>query len=97
MDFIIRKIEQEEIKILDTFLYEAIFIPEDVKKPPINIINQPDLQVYVKEFGTKTGDICFVAEIDGKIIGAVWVRIVNHPQAKDLLGFKRSLLFKFST
>ena len=77
MDFIIRKIEQEEIKILDTFLYEAIFIPEDVKKPPINIINQPDLQVYVKEFGTKAGDICFVAEIDGKIVGAVWARIIN--------------------
>ena len=77
MDFIIRKIEQEEIKILDIFLYEAIFIPEDVKKPPINIINQPDLQVYVKEFGTKAGDICFVAEIDGKIVSAVWVRIIN--------------------
>ena len=24
-------------------------------------------------------------------------RLVNLPQAKDLLGFKRSLLFKFST
>ena len=47
MDFIIRKIEQEEIKILDTFLYEAIFIPEDVKKPPINIINHPKIVFLV--------------------------------------------------
>ena len=28
MNYIIRKLRQEEVKILDTFLYEAIFIPE---------------------------------------------------------------------
>lgn len=29
----IRKLHQEEIKILDDFLYEAIFIPEGIKAP----------------------------------------------------------------
>lgn len=28
MNYIIRKIKQEEVKLLDTFLYEAIYIPE---------------------------------------------------------------------
>ena len=31
----IRKLRQEEIHILDDFLYEAIFIPEGAKAPPI--------------------------------------------------------------
>ena len=63
--------------MLDTFLYEAIFIPEGVEAPPMEIINQPELQVYVDGFGTKAGDICFVAETDGVIVGAVWVRIMD--------------------
>ena len=77
MNYIIRKLKQEEVKILDTFLYEAIFIPEGVDAPPLEIINQPELQVYVEGFGTRKGDICFVAESDGVIVGAVWVRIMD--------------------
>lgn len=77
MNYIIRKLRQEEVKVLDTFLYEAIFIPEGVEAPPMEIINQPELQVYVDGFGTKNGDICFVAESDGVIVGAVWVRIMD--------------------
>ena len=46
----IRKLRQKEIHILDDFLYEAIFIPEGVPIPPKEIINQPELQVYVKDF-----------------------------------------------
>ena len=43
MDYIIRKIKQEEVKVLDTFLYEAIFIPKGAEAPPKDIINQPEL------------------------------------------------------
>lgn len=77
MDYIIRKIKQEEVKVLDTFLYEAIFIPDGVEAPPKDIINQPELQVYVDDFGLKEGDICFVAEVGNEIVGAVWVRIMD--------------------
>ena len=77
MNYIIRKLRQEEVKMLDTFLYEAIFIPEGVEAPPMEIINQPELQVYIDGFGTRDGDISFVAETDGVIVGAVWVRIMD--------------------
>ncbi len=77
MNYIIRKLRQDEVKILDTFLYEAIFIPEGVEAPPMEIIYQPELQVYVDGFGTKDGDICFIAETGGIIVGAVWVRIMD--------------------
>ena len=43
---------------------------------PKSIIEQPELQVYVEDFG-KEDDWCLVAEIKGKIVGAVWVRIMN--------------------
>ena len=73
----IRKLRQEEIHILDDFLYEAIFIPEGTKAPPKEIIKEPELQVYVADFGEKKDDICYVAEISGKIAGAVWCRIMD--------------------
>ena len=62
MDYSIRELRQNESKVLNTFLYEAIFIPEGVPIPPKEIINQPELQVYVKDFGKKKWDLCFVAE-----------------------------------
>lgn len=76
MDYIIREIKEEEHSILSDFLYEAIFIPEGMEKPPKAIIEQPELQVYITDFG-KADDECLVAEVKGKIVGAVWVRIMN--------------------
>lgn len=88
ISYTIRKITSDEYEVLDDFLYEAIFIPEGVEAPPKEIINAPELQVYVEKFGSRECDICFVAEMEpqaeerGKklfrnIIGAVWVRIMD--------------------
>lgn len=77
MEIIIRELRISEVTELDTFLYEAIFIPEGVEAPPKDIIFQPALQVYVADFGKREGDKCLVAEADANIIGAVWVRIMN--------------------
>ena len=76
MNYKIRELKQNEIKLLDTFLYEAIFIPEGVQAPSKDIIKNPDLQIYVADFGKKN-DVCYVAEVEGKIVGAVWTRIIN--------------------
>lgn len=73
----IRPMTSQEYSLLDDFLYEAIFIPEGVEAPPKDIIKAPELQVYVESFGTHDGDICFVAEMSGKVVGAVWVRIMD--------------------
>ncbi|MBP3474822.1 MAG: GNAT family N-acetyltransferase [Lachnospiraceae bacterium] len=77
MNYTIRKIAEEEYSLLEDFLYEAIFIPEGMSAPPRTIIKTPELQVYVTDFGKKKGDIGLVAEVSGKIAGAVWVRIMN--------------------
>lgn len=77
MNYTIREIKETEYPLLNDFLYEAIFIPEGVEAPPRSIINEPELQVYVRGFGSQEHDRALVAEADGKIIGAVWVRIMN--------------------
>lgn len=76
MDYQIREIRENEYPILADFLYEAIFIPEGIEKPPKSIIEKPELQVYIADFGKKD-DWCLVAETKEKVVGAVWVRIMN--------------------
>lgn len=76
MNYLIREIKRQEYNLLDDFLYEAIFIPDGTKSPPKEIINIPDLQVYVSDFG-KSDDNCLVAENNGRVIGAVWARIMD--------------------
>ena len=77
MEYIIREINQTEYSLLDDFLYEAIFIPNGAQPPERSIINLPELQVYVADFGQEKDDICFLAEVGGKVVGAVWVRVMN--------------------
>lgn len=74
---VIREMKIEEAEILEEFLYEAIFIPEGVSPPPKEIIYQPELRLYFDDFGSGKGDNAIVAEDDGKIVGAVWTRIMN--------------------
>ena len=73
----IRTINKSDYVCLNEFLYQAIFIPKGAKLPPRNIINLPDIFVYIKDFGTQTGDLGVVAEQNGQIIGVAWTRIIS--------------------
>ena len=77
MKYFIREMQKSEYGLLDEFLYNAIFIPQGVTPPPKSIIQNDELQVYVKDFGKQKDDVALVAEVDGKIVGAVWTRIMN--------------------
>ncbi len=74
---IIRHLRENETELLRDFLYEAIFIPEGVTPPPREIIEQPELRIYYESFGTGKADHCLVAEDDGRVVGAVWTRIMD--------------------
>ena len=74
---IIRLLREDETKILKDFLYEAIFIPEGTLPPNRSIIKQPELAIYYERFGSGPADNCLVAEVDDKVVGAVWTRIMN--------------------
>ena len=77
MEYTIREMTVMEYPLLNEFLYEAIFIPDGIKPPPKNIIASPELQIYVDRFGASKADFALVAEVEEKIVGAVWVRIMH--------------------
>ena len=77
MDYIIREMRSEEYCLLSDFLYEAIYIPEGIEPPPKSVIECPELQEYIVEFGNRKHDKALVAEIQGNVVGAIWVRIMN--------------------
>jgi len=77
MKYIIREMQPHEYYLLEEFLYEAIFQKDEDNLLPKSIIEKPELKVYIDNFGREKDDYCLCAEIEGKIIGAVWVRNIN--------------------
>jgi len=69
--------KEQEYPLLREFLYEAIFVPEDMEPPSKEILDLPELQVYFDDFGYSEHDNALVAEIDGEVVGAVWSRIMD--------------------
>ena len=74
----VRLMREWDYVCLPEFLYQAIYIPEGEEWPPRSIINDPNIIVYIKDFGTQLGDLGVVAkcEVSGQIIGAAWTRII---------------------
>lgn len=70
----IRPLIPSEYQVLQDFLYDAIYIPEGMERPPHEIIRIPELRCYYEDFGKET-DYCLIAEEDGLLAGAVWVRL----------------------
>lgn len=77
MEYIIRKMKPQEYPLLNDFLYEAIFQQDENNLAPRSILQKPELQVYVQNFGKEKDDYCFCAEAEGKVVGAVWVRNIK--------------------
>jgi ribosomal protein S18 acetylase RimI-like enzyme len=74
MNTIIREINKEEYPLLENFMYEAIFIPQNTKKPEREVLQIPKIAQYYTNFGQKH-DECLIAEINQQAIGAVWIRL----------------------
>lgn len=58
-------------------LYEALFVPPGHEPFPRSVLESEDIRQYVEEFGTRKGDLGFVAVFDEERIGAAWVRLIN--------------------
>ena len=66
---------REEYPLLEEFLYHAIYLPPGVEALPREIIFEPPIYIYIKDFGGED-DCCIVAELEGEVIGAAWTRII---------------------
>ena len=74
---LLRELREDEKDLLKEFLYQAIYIPEGIKPPDKSIIEKPELVLYYQNFGSEDADYCIVSEENGKVVGAVWTRIMN--------------------
>ena len=77
MRYTIWEMRPAESPLLEDFLYEAIFLPEGTAPPPRSILHEEALRVYIREFGSRPGDVCLMAEAGGQAVGAVWARIMD--------------------
>lgn len=73
----IRPLKSEEIPLLEEFLYQAIFIPQGLAPLSRSILKELDLEMYIKDFGQQPDDWALAEEVDGQLVGAVWVRIMK--------------------
>lgn len=67
IEYKIRSFKENEKYILEDMLYEAIFQPNESELLPREVINDPEIYVYIDNFG-KEHDQCFVAKVDNEII-----------------------------
>ena len=73
----IRPLKSEEIPLLEEFLYQAIFIPQGLVPLPRSILKEPELEMYIKDFGQQPDDWALAAEVNGRLVGAVWIRVMK--------------------
>lgn len=78
LQYIIRRINQNDISFLQEMLYESLFVPEGQKPFSREILNDPLISKYVDGWG-RDGDFGFIAiNHEGKPIGSITARFFNE-------------------
>ncbi|MCL2531149.1 MAG: GNAT family N-acetyltransferase [Oscillospiraceae bacterium] len=72
----IRSLMQADYLWLEEFLYQAIYVAPGEEWPPREVIFEPEIYVYIKDFGSLPADCGTLAELDGEIVGMAWARII---------------------
>ena len=70
----------DEYPLLEDFLYQAIYVPEgfDGEVPRSIVRDDPKCRAAYEGFGTLPDDRALVAEADGEVVGACWVRTTDE-------------------
>lgn len=63
-------------------LYQAMYVPEGQPALPRDIVQIPEIRIYAEGWG-KPDDTGYIAEVEGKAVGAVWLRLLTG----DVRGF----------
>lgn len=80
MEYKVRHIRRDEWQLLEDFLYEAIYVPEDFEGeiPRSVIFDDPKCRAAFEGFGSLPDDRAIVAEASGEVVGACWVRTTDE-------------------
>lgn len=71
---VLRDATHDDQRFVTAMLYEALFVPPGAPAFPADVVDEPDIASYHRDFGDRPGDVGIVAALDGEPIGAVWVR-----------------------
>ena len=75
--FRLRALESSDQDILWDIFHVALWDPPPAPLRPREIMQHPDVRIYAEDWGRREGDVGVVAEIDGEIAGACWMRLVK--------------------
>ena len=73
----IRSASRGDEGFLFDMLYEALFVPPGHEPFPRSVLDAPGVAHYASGFGTRAGDVGFVAEAAHGPVGAAWVRLLQ--------------------
>ncbi len=71
---VLRDATHDDQRFVTAMLYEALFVPPGAPAFQADVVDEPDIAPYHRDFGDRPGDVGIVAALDGEPIGAVWVR-----------------------
>ena len=61
--------------VLVDMLYFAVFVPPAMPPPPKTIVAEPEIARYVRGWGRRGDDGTIAMTVDGRAIGAAWLRL----------------------
>lgn len=68
---VVREIKEMEFEILEDMLYQSICQADEKQPISREVINIPEVRVYIDDFGQKKDDYCLVADLNGQIIRSI--------------------------
>jgi ribosomal protein S18 acetylase RimI-like enzyme len=70
----LRQASVDDVAFLREMLYLALFVPPGSPPYARSILDDPAIDHYVRDWGTRPGDYGVIANVDGAPRGAAWLR-----------------------
>jgi RimJ/RimL family protein N-acetyltransferase len=74
----LRPLVASDQDILWDIFHVALWDPPPAPLRPRAILEHPDVRIYAEDWGRREGDVGIAAEVDGRVAGACWMRLVAH-------------------
>lgn len=81
MNYLIRPFEEKDMPFLWEMLYQSIHVPEGQQAPSRDILKEPNIEKYFKNWGGHHDHALIVVDGENNPVGAIWIRLLNRENA----------------
>ncbi|QJR12264.1 hypothetical protein DSM104443_03349 [Usitatibacter rugosus] len=74
---ILRPIAPSDQAVLWDLLHVALWDPPPAGLRPREVLDHPGVRIYAEDWGLREGDVGVIGEIDGRIAGGCWMRLLK--------------------